>query len=102
MKNSPSRSTTDSSKKAESQLEHQERQSRLCEFIRTDAANEIDSLTQLHRQGSVIRSMAISERLEKIEEDFTEIIAKLAELHSQQIECSYYGALKPLAGSVKG
>jgi hypothetical protein len=47
---------------------------------------------------------AISERLDKIEGDLTEIKAKLADIHRQQIECSYYDALlRPhTAGSVKG
>jgi hypothetical protein len=36
---------------------------------------------------------AISERLDKIEGDSTEIKANLGDIHRQQIECSSYGTL---------
>jgi len=55
MKNSPSRLTIGSTKKAESQLQRRDRQTTLWEFMCKDAANKIDSLTQLHGHESVIR-----------------------------------------------
>lgn len=46
---------------------------------------------------------AISQRLDKIEGILTEIKAKLADIHRQQIECSYYGALlRPHSGKGQG
>jgi hypothetical protein len=46
---------------------------------------------------------AISQKLDKAVEELAEIKAKLADIHRQQMESSYHGALyRPRAGSVKG